>query len=59
MRQVCVNVSVRPGTLAQQVAWAKLWQRLLAPEATENPTLTELTTVGSNDERERRSDGIL
>jgi hypothetical protein len=29
MREVCVKVTVKPDTLAQQRAWEKLWQILL------------------------------
>jgi hypothetical protein len=51
MREVCVNVSVKPGTLAQQVAWTKLWQLLLAPEAKESSTSVEKAEMEMKSER--------
>jgi hypothetical protein len=46
MNEVCVNITVQPGSHAQQRSWAKLWQILLAPEARKTHTQRE---VGSKD----------
>jgi hypothetical protein len=39
MNEVCVNISVKPGTPEQQASWSRLWRLLLAepPEETSAP----------------------